>query len=364
MTAPLRQHCHRCGLAVPVAGPPLTWCPRCAGVLSAPTDRAARVSWVAHPPPGARPPRAVPRPPPGPTPRYHDVPRWGLHDGWARRRDAAWAELDDAQRPEERLAARGQVLQVLLVTVAVAAGAGVLAEGFRYALALRGRTQLLGATTVALSDAAVITTGLLAPIFAVAAAVLAARWLLAARAVAAARAGVRETRRGWVVVAGVLLPVVNLVAPAVWLAELEARLRTRPGSRPDPAPRPSRLLLAWWTSWAASQALVLVVVGIRVLGDSVQAQASSIVAAAWSDLAAVVCAVLAVVLLRRLGAELDDGPRRTGRRWIASVPAPRETGTQPSTQPEPDTTTSEPTTSGATTSDTTASDTTSAEVRV
>lgn len=285
--------------------------------MSAPSDRPARVRWVASPPPTAAPapPRATAA---GPTPRYRVVPRWGLHDDGPGH-PLTRAEADGSTELE-RAVGTAQVLQVLLAALVLTGAAGAVAEVVRYVVALRGRTELLSAGLVSTSDAAVVTTGLLAPVFALAAAVVAARWLVRARRLAARARGLRDTRRAPAVVAGVLVPVVDLLLAPARLAELEQWLDRAAdlGERP----RPSRLLLGWWGSWVLSQVLVAVALAVRVWGDSVQAQADSIVVAAWSDLVAAVCAALTVLLLRRWTAALQGTVpgRRDPRRWVASVP--------------------------------------------
>ncbi|WP_460865329.1 DUF4328 domain-containing protein [Rhodococcus aerolatus] len=272
---------------------------------------------MASPPPTAAParPRAVT---PGPTPRYWVVPRWGLRDevpGHPLTRAEAEGPTD-----LERAVGTAQVLQVLLGTLVLTAAAGAVAEVVRYGVALRGRTELLPAGLVATSDAAVVTTGLLAPVFALAAAVVAARWLVRARRLAARARGRRDTRRGAAVVLAVLVPVVDLVLAPARLAELEQWLDR--GADLDERPRPSRLLLGWWAAWVGSQVLVAVALAVRVWGDSVQAQADSIVVAAWSDAVAATCAALTLLLLRRWTAALQGTVpgRRDPRRWVASVP--------------------------------------------
>lgn len=288
-------------------------------MLSAPSEGPLRVRWVATPPP-----TEVPTPgrtaPPGPTPRYRTVPRWGLDDDGSAGHPLTRAEAVEPSALE-RAVGTAQVLQVLLATLVVIAAAGTVAEVVRYVVALRGRTELLSAGLVATSDAAVITTGLLAPLFALTAAVVAARWLVRARAVAARARGHRETRRAPLVVAGVLVPVVDLLLAPVWLTELEQWL-DRDADLAE-RPQPSRLLRVWWASWVLSQLLVAVGVAVRVWGHTVQAQANSIVVAAWSDLVAAGCAALTLVLLRRMTAALGGTTHahRRARRFIASVPS-------------------------------------------
>ena len=308
----VHQYCHRCRTRLPVYGTPAAWCPRCGGVMSAPTDRPPRVRWVAVPPPRPAAPRRVRRPV-GPTPRYRAVPRWGL-------RDVPRSAVADLAAPSttERATALASTLRVLLVALAGIAAIGAVAQCWRYVLAVRGRTQLVGARPVRVSDAIGFASAVLVAALGVAAIVLGVLWLLRARDGAATQAGLRDTRPPWQVCLGVLLPVANLVLPAVWLTELEHRLSA--GQRTG-TPRPPRLLLAWWASWAAVQVLLAFAV-VWHFRDSAQARADTIVVLALLDVAVLGCAVLGVVLLRRLGARLA-GPRRADapRRWVVAVPA-------------------------------------------
>lgn len=304
-----QQHCHRCHAALPVQGRVLPWCPRCGGVL---TDPVSSVPWTTRWVAQAPGPRSAPtRSPvaPGPTPRYSSVPRWGLGN-------RAWRhplELVERAAPSDAVRARALAASArpLLIGALVAHTASAAAEGWRYGLVVAGRTELLPAATVALSDSAVVVTGVLAPLVSLVAAVTVATWLLRARHAAAERSGHRDTRRPWTVLAGALVPVVNLAQAGVLVSELAAEL----GERVRPT-----LVRAWWAAWALSGVLAVLPWLWRLQG-TVQAQADAILLGGVSAAFAAVTAGLTARLVRE-GTEVLGAPaRRAPRRWVASVPA-------------------------------------------
>lgn len=295
-------------------GRPLPWCPRCGGVLSAPVATTPWTTrWVAHPPPGTRAPRPVPQADPGPTPRYHGVPRWGL-GARAWEHPVAAAERHPTAAAAPRAAALATTVRPLLVGTAVAEVASAAAQGWRYGLLLRGRTELLPARTAALSDTAVVTLGVLAPVLAVVSAVVGTLWLLRARAAAAERAGLAEARSGRAIVAGVWLPLVNLGQAGVLVTELAHLLHAR-----TPAPVPVVRVRGWWASWVACGVLSALSVAWRGWGTA-QAHADAVVLTGLSDLAGATCAVLTWMLVRTWTAELTEADRAPGRRWVPAPP--------------------------------------------
>ncbi len=122
------QVCARCASQWPVAGAPAQWCPRCQGVLLSPVDtrRPAPVAgrnfrWVARSP---YPPEVRRRTgtSPGPTPRYRQIPRWGLLD----------PPPDEREAPARRTDAVADLAPTLLACTALVFGLATLAEAFRY----------------------------------------------------------------------------------------------------------------------------------------------------------------------------------------------------------------------------------------
>ncbi|UZJ24589.1 DUF4328 domain-containing protein [Rhodococcus antarcticus] len=200
----------------------------------------------------------------------------------------------------------------LLVGAAVAFVAAAGAEAWRYGLLLRGRTELLGARTVALSDSVVVAAGVLAPVLAVISALVVALWLVRARHAAAEHAGRRDSRSTRAVLLGALLPVVNLGQAGVLVTELERSLGGGAG--------PSRLVRRWWAVFVLSGLLAALTWGWRLLGTA-QAQADAVVLAGLSDLTAAVTAVLTLLVVLRCTERLGGAARPPRRRWVASVPA-------------------------------------------
>ncbi len=305
-----RQFCLRCAAAHPVLGRPMQWCPRCGGVLSAPTtQRPVTLRWVAKPPPRESAPPLAKREL-GPTPRYSSLPRWGLPRG-------PWAPTTVPTPPTaaERMKAHAHSARPLLLAATTVLGLAALAELWRYLVLLRSRTELLPARTVAISDSMVLAAGVLAPVVVVIAVIICTLWLIRARAAAATRLERRDPRSPRSVVVAVVVPVWNLVMPGVLLTELERAISAT-------ASPPSRLLRAWWVSWVVS---VLLAAGVWLLRlrHTVQAQADGVLLAALSDLVAAGTVVLTYLLVLRCTEALSGGTARKRsrqRRWVASVP--------------------------------------------
>ena len=309
----MRQFCHRCAAAHPVLGRPMQWCPRCGGVLSAPTtQRPVTLRWVAKPPlPPRAPSRVRAQRELGPTPRYLSTPRWGLPR-------IPWAPMTLPKPPtaSDRMSAQVNTARPLLIAAATVLMLAVMAELWHYALLLRSRTELLPARTVAISDSVAVAAGVLAPVVVVVAMVTCTLWLIQARQAAAARIDRREPRSSRSVVLAVVVPVWNLVMPGVLLTELERDIG------PTPPTGPSRLLRWWWLSWVLSVALAVGVWLLR-LRHTVQAQANGVLLAALSDLVAAITVVLTLLLVVRCTEALGrtgSRRRRRSRRWVASVP--------------------------------------------
>lgn len=314
-----RQFCHRCAAAHPVLGRPMQWCPRCGGVLSAPTtQRPVTLRWVAKPPPRESAPPLAKREL-GLTPRYSSLPRWGLPRG-------PWAPITVPTPPTaaERMKAHAHSARPVLLAATTVLVLAALAELWRYFVLLRSRTELLPARTVAISDSMVLAAGVLAPVVVVIAVIICTLWLIRARAAAATRLERRDPRSPRSVVVAVVVPVWNLVMPGVLLTELERAIDTELERAISTTTSPlSRLLRAWWVSWVVS---VLLAAGVWLLRlrHTVQAQADGVLLAALSDLVAAGTVVLTYLLVARCTEAISGGTARKRsrhRRWVASVPA-------------------------------------------
>ncbi len=262
-------------VAVPVAGAPAQWCPRCQGVLLSPVDtrRPAPVAgrnfrWVARSP---YPPEVRRRTgtSPGPTPRYRQIPRWGLLD----------PPPDEREAPARRTDAVADLAPTLLACTALVFGLATLAEAFRYGLLVFNRVRLVDPLTLAISTRCVVD-----------AAVRAAgrgRRGRCGRLPAARRTRPRlrrprahDPRPLREILVGVLVPGLNLVMPAVYLREIagdDRRLR--------------RAIRLWWTAWVTGGVLVVANVLWRNQ-DSLQARADGVVLAAVTAAVGVATALL------------------------------------------------------------------------
>ncbi|MQA16306.1 MAG: DUF4328 domain-containing protein [Pseudonocardiaceae bacterium] len=293
--------CPRCGYPGPQRGP----CPGC-GAL--PAGQQA-MEWVATPPPGREQPRAAARSRYTGPPTYRDIPRWGLPRlTWRRPTPFASPPADHAGRMRAVAGSAGPLLWI-------AAGVALLtavAEGWRYAILLASRTDAVPADPLRASDVLVVTGSVMSVLAGSLAALVVLTWLVHAYATAAESDGVRPARPRWQVVAGALVPGVNLLVPGALLAEIEhAALGGDPGRRP----RPSRLVVSWWLVWSASLLLAATTLlwGLR---DTVQAHADGVVLHAATDVLAAAVAVLTAIVVRRFTALLSPAAQRRRPRMV------------------------------------------------
>jgi hypothetical protein len=296
--------CPRCGQpARPGAGP---FCSYCGRYLAA-------LEWVALPPdPASLPAAARPHPaPPAPArytgpPRYREIPRWGLPPGPWR---AGSADGPPPTSLEQTRAGASQLLPVLVVTAAVAA-VGAVGEVWRYVLLLFSRTDALSPTAVAWSDSLVWFGGWASVASVVASGLLLIGWTRHAVRAAAERSGTRPSRSSRMLVAGWLVPGLNLAVPGAVLAEIEHSALGLPADR---RPRPSIELRIWWGLWAAGVVLA-VVTALWSLRTGTQALADGVVLHAWLDALAVATALLTRRVVARLTGLLE--PSTGGRREL------------------------------------------------
>lgn len=281
-----------------------------------------RVTWVATPPSGwwSAPAPPLRAPYQGP-PAYPAVPRWGLPPLAWRVPTLVPGTSTRPRRTQERVVRHARAAVSVLWMVAISALLAGGGEIWRYALLVIGRSEALPDDVVAVSDALVNTGALLAAVTGIVALVLTLRWLLGVRDVAAEQVGVRPARPDWQVLLGVLLPVLNLFVAGSVLAELE---HTALGGR-DTRPKPSRLVLAWWVTWAASEVLAILSMLLE-LRTGVQAKADGVLWYATTDLVASAVAVLTVLVVGAITGLVAPasvrGPRRLRVVSVAGAPAP------------------------------------------
>lgn len=299
------QPCARCGARWAVQSTPMHWCPRCRGVLlsPAPIDAPAErrnYRWVAR-----RPDHRAHRTPvggrtPSPeTPRYTQIPRWGLLDPPPRPAAAA-------PEPLTRLTKWASAL--LIATASVFAVAAV-AELLRYLLLLRNRTRLIHPAVLVCSDVFVLGAGLLALLLALLAAVAVVGWLIDARRLAFQDTGRADPRSVRALVLGCVIPVVNLLWPGVFLTEIVA-------GRADP--RALRAIRIWWAAWVFG-GLVSVAALVWRTADSLQVKADGVLFTAFTDLVAAAVALLTLAMMRSVQERDVRGRSRTARRWLIAV---------------------------------------------
>jgi hypothetical protein len=200
------------------------------------------------------------------------------------------------------------LLGLTAMLVLVTAGA----EVWRYALLLGSRTDAVSAAPLHVSDTLVVTGGVVSLLAAALAGAVTLGWLVHATAAAAAAAAVRPARPTWQLVAGALVPGLNLVVPGVALAELE---HTALGQDPARRPRPSRLVIGWWTIWATG----LLLSGTAVLWnlrDGAQARADGVLLHVATDLVAGAVAITTIVVVLRLTRLLSPAQLAAARRMV------------------------------------------------
>ncbi|WP_330184084.1 DUF4328 domain-containing protein [Nocardia sp. NBC_01503] len=303
------QPCARCGARWAVQGKPLHWCPRCHGVLLSPAPVDApparrNYRWVARPPGRKSHPAQAVRPQSSlETPRYNQIPRWGLRD----------RVPDTVATPVGRLEALTARLPRLLIATAVIFGVSALAELGRYGILLRNRTRLIQPWLLWISDGAVTVSSILAALLALLTAVALVGWLVQARRTA--YAGVRrvDPRPRVELFLGCLIPGANLVWPGVFLTEavktgeLDSRLL--------------RAVRIWWAAWILNGVLVVAVLLYRFAG-TLQVRADGVLVTMWTDLVAAGVAVLTLWLVRAFAGVDLRGKPLTPRRWLpATAPA-------------------------------------------
>ncbi|SDP96035.1 protein of unknown function [Actinopolyspora xinjiangensis] len=294
-------------------------------MTSHPPASGRPAEWTATPPGGPPPPRRrrTRRPYTGP-PSYPAPPRWGFPP-------LAWRwplalPTNSRADPAERITSLSVTTVATLWITAVLGCAAAGAELWRYVLLLHSRSGALNGTVLAVSDALVATAGIMTWLFGVLGGVFGVLWALRARSHAHNRAGLLPARRDWQVVAGFVVPGLNLFVPGSALAELEhATLRGLGEADRRTRPAPSRLVGLWWGGWCASLLLGwgTLLWGLR---DSAQALADGVLLHAASDVALTVVAVLSALVVKRITRLLVPVDPTASRpvlvRRVTGAPAP------------------------------------------
>ncbi|MGB3772291.1 MAG: DUF4328 domain-containing protein [Rhodococcus sp. (in: high G+C Gram-positive bacteria)] len=236
---------------------------------------------------------------PTPTPRYDDMPTWGLPV-------VGRPIVTPHESATDRLAGRAATL--LGWTISLFAAAAV-AEIARYVMLLVSRDRLIAPAVLAVSDASVWCLSLLAVGFGLVTSLACVSWLVRARRSAYADHGSLDPRRTRTLYLGALVPVVNLVLAGVFLTEF-ARQSAR---RWDV----ERVLPWWWTAWVANWVLIAATVGLR-FADGIQARANGVVVTALADVVAAVVAGLTLALIRRAEDRTLRGDDRRLTRWTVA----------------------------------------------
>lgn len=281
------------------------WCPRCRGVLLSPGKVDAPAAqrnyrWVARRPDHrTRKADATTSAPLGPTPRYTQTPRWGLLD-------PPPAPASARERPLRGIAARRDRLLVGTTIVFLLAG---LAEYGRYLILLQNRARLIPGWLLSISDATVLVFGVIAPIYALVAAVSLVAWLIEARTIVFTAYGRRDPRRRWSLIAGCLVPGVNLIWPGVFLTELLGA---------DPDPRSWRAVRIWWAAWVFS-GLLLIAATLWRDASTLQAEADGVSFTGFTNLCAAGFAILTLWMVRTLEGRDLRGDIRSAHRWVMAA---------------------------------------------
>lgn len=320
---PADRWCPRCGRTQPPLPAGARGCVFCAAPLpvqrwraevpigAGPRLRPAAPSGGSFGMPGAGMPGRVTDAYPGPPSYFDRPPRWGFPPVvW---RAVAVGEPHAADVPTRVLRAARYLCALAAVLAAVAAGA----EGWRFALLLRGRTEVLSGPLVAASDRLVTVAALSAAGVALAAAAASATALVRLHHLAAGRAGLEPGRRPAAVLARLVVPGWNILGLGVVAGEIDGLLTQPLAGRP----RMSRLVAAWWCSWVIDAVLVLLTL-VRAFGRSEQSLADTVELHILVDLCGAAVGLLAALVFRRFGRLLRDGDTDRSPRWVVRPPEP------------------------------------------
>ncbi len=221
--------------------------------------------------------------------------------------------------------------QYLCVAAFLAAFAAAGGEVWRYALLLRGRTEVLSGPLVVASDRLVAVAASSATLLALCAAAAVPPALVRLHGVAARRSDLGPSRAPASVLARLVVPGWNIYGLGVVIGEVDAMLASpRAGGRP----RLSRLVVVLWGFWVADALLVLLTLG-RAFGRSEQAMADTVELHVFLDVVGAVVALLCALLFRRFRRTLAGTGTGELRGWVVRPPAPTR-GSGAIHRPDPD----------------------------
>lgn len=228
-----------------------------------------------------------------PTPRYTEIPRWGLRDR---------IEIPVVRRDWQKLLADKTAF--FLTFAASLYGLAVLAEVARYAILVRNRTRLIDPAVLAVSDATVFVSQVGGAVFALLSGISAVCWLLRIRRRTFDRSKMSDPRSMGEVIAGCAVPGLNLVMPGVFLLEVIGR-----------DPRAVALVRVWWSLWVFGAALVVFNWFWRSR-PGLQVMADGVLLSAFTALVASATAVATLMVVRRLEGRTLTGSKGAITRWV------------------------------------------------
>jgi hypothetical protein len=239
------------------------------------------------------------RRPLGPTPRYAATPRWGLTDQLDGQYGAATAQAVEVRSGPSVAMVRGT-----LVATMVLLGFAAVVHIVRYALLLINRSTLLNPWVAGIVTWGGVAASVLALFAVVASVVVLANWLIARRARAFAHRDTTDPRSAREMLAGCLVPFVNLFWAPVYLIELA-----------DAEGRLSRLratIITWWCVWIFSTLASVFSIATSFTSDA-QGIADNTVATVVAYLVALAALLLVYRVL--LGFERTPVDRQV-KRWV------------------------------------------------
>jgi hypothetical protein len=219
-------------------------------------------------------------------------------------------EFVDDRPPRLRTGpSRALVRGVLTATIAVLGLAALVHVGC-YVLLVVNRTTLLPWPVVWVAIVLAALAWLAAIVVAIAAVVVLTNWLIARRAEAFHRRGIDDPRRRSRLLAGCLVPLVNLLWAPVFVLELaiaESRLSLL-----------RRYIVTWWLVWVASTAVcVYASVGVVALATGLATGAQTIADNTEATTIGYLVGMVAAILAMQVVDAFERKPaERQARRWL------------------------------------------------